>query len=347
MKIAVIAENRPGISTTLMGIQVIDQLESQGHEVVPVYVHGNVYKLMPELARTPTICLSEHEMRGILRNSRYARPTALISVLTGDWEEHNFPDRMAYLSMFFEPVLNGIPLRHVSHSKHTTDLMLGEARSMLSPSVFRGLTKNVATHYYGVDLAFQPGENDPDFLIAPFNRIAQGAKNVVLHSELTHLYQTAAERRGFAPKPHLYFAPGHGPEDKGVKFRHESYAISQQPDTREGYVANARRCGLFFSVAQYESFGIYYMELLFAGAVGVFLDRPWVRRLIPEYPFIVGKSEIVPCMLHIRENYAEVRAELHAEVLPILRERFSLAGFTASLVADLEEMIPLSKPETA
>ena len=172
--------------------------------------------------------------------------------------------------------------------------MLSEARSILSPSVFRSLTTNVATHYYGVDLAFQPGENDPDFLIAPFNRIAQGAKNVVLHSELTHLYQAAAERRGFQPRPHLYFAPGHGPEDKGVKFRREFYEISQQPDTREGYVANARRCGLFFSVAQYESFGIYYMELLFAGAVGVFLDRPWVRRLIPEYPFIVPEERDRP-----------------------------------------------------
>ena len=108
MKIAVIAENRPGISTTLMGEQVIGQLKSQGHEVEPVYVHGNVYKLMPQIARMPTICLSEHEMRGILRNSRYARPTALISVLTGDWEEHNFPDRMAYLA----DVLRAGPERH-------------------------------------------------------------------------------------------------------------------------------------------------------------------------------------------------------------------------------------------
>ncbi len=137
MKIAVIAENRPGISTTLMGIQVMGQLESMGHEVVPVYVHGTVYKMMPELARTPTNCLSEHEMRAIIRNSRYARPTTLISVLTGDWEEHSFPDRMAYLSMFFEPVLSGIPLRHVSLSKHTTELMLGEARTVFSPSIFR------------------------------------------------------------------------------------------------------------------------------------------------------------------------------------------------------------------
>jgi hypothetical protein len=345
MKIAVVAENRPGISTTLMGEQVIGQLKDKGHEVLPVYVHGNAYKLMPEIARTPTISLSEHEMRGILRNTRYARPTALISVLTGDWEEHSFPDRMAYLAMFFEPVLNGVPIRHVSHSTHTTDLMLAEARTVFSPSIFRGLTQNVATHFYGVDLAFQPGENDPDVLIAPFNRIAQGAKNVVLHSELTHLYQAAAERRGFAPKAHLYFAPGHGPDEKGVKFRRESYAISQQPDTREGYVANARRCGMFFSVAQYESFGIYYLELLFAGAVGVFLDRPWVRRLIPEYPFIVKKDEIVPCLLHVRENYPAIRASLQETLLPMLRGRFSLAGFCDALVADLEAMIPLSKTE--
>ena len=348
MKIAVIAENRPGISTTLMGEQVMGQLKDQGHEVVPVYVHGNVYKLMPEIARMPTICLSEHEMRGILRNSRYARPTALISVLTGDWEEHNFPDRMAYLAMFFEPVLNGIPLRHVSHSKHTTDLMLGEARSLLSPSVVQ-----------------EPDEERRDPLLRRRPRLSARRERPRFPDRPVQPDRPGGEER----RPALGTDPsvpdggraarvsrrgrssisrrGTGRKTRASSSAASPYEISQQPDTREGYVANARRCGLFFSVAQYESFGIYYMELLFAGAVGVFLDRPWVRRLIPEYPFIVGKSEIVPCMLHIRENYDQVREPQVDKVLPALRERFSLAGFTASLVRDLEEMIPmqLASPE--
>ena len=130
-----------------------------------------------------------------------------------------------------------------------------------------------------------------------------------------------------------------------MAFDQTAYAISQQPETREGYVKNARRCGMFFSVARYESFGIYYMELLFAGAIGVFLDRPWVRKLIPEYPFIVAANEIVPCMMHIRENYAEVRADLHANVLPALRDRFSLSGFVESLVSDLTEMLQVPAKE--
>lgn len=110
------------------------------------------------------------------------------------------------------------------------------------------------------------------------------------------------------------------------------YAFETQPD-RAGYKVNASKTGVFLSTSRYESFGIYFMELLLSGAVGVFQDYPWVRSLLPGYPFVAPASEIVPMMLWVQANYAEAKAMI-AEPVETYRGMYRLDRFVDEL-ADL------------
>jgi hypothetical protein len=89
---------------------------------------------------------------------------------------------------------------------------------------------------------------------------------------------------------------------------------------------------MFLSTSQWESFGIYYLELLCSGVVGVFQDRPWVRELLPGYRYIVSTKELVSTLQHVRENYDEARAYLLAEVIPQIRKAYDLKAFCQGLL---------------
>ena len=341
MKLAVVTTDKAGISTTLVGEQVIEGLRGLGHEVVPVYTDGRAGTPIStkSLSRLPTVCLLEHKTAAILAQVRYSRPACLLSVWTGNVEGYEVPDLLAYAAQFLKPRANGVPVRHVSHSLHTEAKLRELVQRFFRPSVGADILGNMTMHRYGVDPVFQPGENDPDLLVAPMNRVVQGSKNVGLHSEATGRYQLIARQRGFQPRTMFYHAPGFGPEDVKIKADLSVYEFQEQPADRADYVRNAARTGLFLSCSNFESFGIYYLELLCSGAVGVFLDRPWVRTLLPNYPYIVPVGELISCLLHVRESHAEVRQQILAEIVPGLRETYSIERFCRGLVAETEALL--------
>lgn len=341
MKIAVVTTDKVGISTTLVGQQVIKALTDLGHEVVTVYTdgrEGTPVNTKP-LKGLPTVCLLEHKTPAIMAQVRYARPACVLSVWTGNVEGYTDQFLISYASMFAKPRMSGVPLRHISHSRHTENALKAKVRDWFKLTITLNIVKNCATHLYGVSEVFQPGENDPDRLVAPMNRFVNSSKNVTLHAELTGKYQAWAAMKGLSPVTHFYHAPGFGPEGFESRADLSAYAIEEQPAVFDAYVANASKTGMFLCVSNFESFGIYYLELLMSGAVGVFLDRPWVRALLPGYPFIGSKSQLVDMMTHVRQHYHEVRADLIERIVPELRERYSLPKFAAGLVAEIQDLL--------
>lgn len=334
MRIAVVTSDKPGISTTLVGEQVMDGLRTLGVDVVPVVADGRAGTSMnvKPLSRTHAVCLLEHKAATILKNVRYSRPLSLTSVWTGNVEGYELPDLLAYMALFFEPRFAGVPVAHVSHSRHTQAKLRSLAAEVLQPTVARGFLDRTRTLLYGIDRVFQVGCNDPDVLIAPMNRVVQGAKNVRQHSEMTRSYAALQALKGRSVRTLFYHAPGFGPADTGVKADLSVYEFHPQPENRAEYVQNARVPGMFLSTSQWESFGIYYLELLCSGVVGVFLDRPWVRELLPDYRFVAPARDLVPMMQWVRENYDEARSYLVQEVVPNLRKTFDLDLFCRGLV---------------
>ena len=340
MKITVVATGKEGISTTILGDQVVEGLKNEGHDVIEVRVDGRSGTGMncKDLSRLPVICLVEHKMATIMQNLRYSRPTAIASVFTANVEGYDLPDMLAYMALFFKSECNGVPVRHVSHSHHTASMVTALGREYLRPAIQVGLEQNAKVRLYGIEACFTAGENDPDRLVAPMNRVVQRAKNIKLHSEVTTTYAILAGRRGFKPRTSFFHAPGFGPDDSGAGFTRDAYDFHAQPTDRAVYVANARSTGMFLSTSAFESFGLYYLELLASGAVGVFLDKPWVRALLPGYRFVAKPSDLAAMMLHVREDYAKSRDYVLAEIAPFIRETYSIPKFCRSLVDDLTQM---------
>jgi hypothetical protein len=342
MKIAVVTTDKVGISTTLVGKQVIEALEGLGHAVEVVYTdgrEGTPVNVKP-LKGLPVVCLLEHKTAAILDQVRYSRPLCVLSVWTGNVEGYADPFLLGYGALFDKPKFSGVPVCHVSHSRHTEFQLRERLSDWLRSSRANQIASNCRTHLYGISTVFEPGDNDPDRLVAPMNRFVNSSKNVTLHAELTGKYQAWAAIKGLTPLTRFYHAPEFGPEGFETRADLSAYAIEQQPDDFDDYVANARRTGMFLCVSNFESFGIYYLELLMAGAVGVFLDRPWVRRLLPDYPYVTHKAGLVGMMGIVRERYDRVRQEQIETIIPKLRDTYSLSKFAAGLVGEIERLLP-------
>jgi hypothetical protein len=95
---------------------------------------------------------------------------------------------------------------------------------------------------------------------------------------------------------------------------------------------------LFLCTSNYESFGLYYLELLASGAVGVFLDKPWVRALLPGYRYVAKKDDLLGMLKHVREHHAEAKQYIQENVLPFIRATYTIDRFAGELFKNLREI---------
>lgn len=82
--------------------------------------------------------------------------------------------------------------------------------------------------------------------------------------------------------------------------------------TREGYWEALAATTAFVATATEESYGLEYVEALFAGVIGIFVDAPWARALVPEgYPFFYRtEAEAVAMLTRAVSDPAGCRAQL-------------------------------------
>lgn len=57
--------------------------------------------------------------------------------------------------------------------------------------------------------------------------------------------------------------------------------------SKDDYYASLWQDTAFLATSKDESYGLVYVEAMYAGQVGVFLEAPWVRQVVPaDYPFV-------------------------------------------------------------
>jgi len=290
-------------------------------------VHGE------EVAGAHVISLLPTELFRYVAGFRFARPASFTTVIASNWEERELPDQLKLLAYHMAPTWSGVPVQLVAHSKHTTDLVQKLLRSMMSPSFARAVSAQLETVMYGIESGFEPGTNDPDSLVVPYNRINQTQKRCGLQATITHEYNLMSLSRGRNVTSTFYrgaadYAMSDVPAEMvGV---HE---FQQEPASREVFKVNARTHGMFVCTSLFESFGIYYLELLASGVVGVFADAPWHKSLLPGYRYTAKSQHLSAMMMHVRENYDEARRYLLDEVRPAIIEKYSISRFNAELLA--------------
>ena len=80
-----------------------------------------------------------------------------------------------------------------------------------------------------------------------------------------------------------------------------------------------------------------YLELLASGVVGVFLDYPWVRDLLPGYKLMAKDQDTAADMLHyVYSNYEKCRQYVIDEIRPFIEQNRSSAAFCAGVYDVLE-----------
>lgn len=337
----ILTSEKPGISTTIVGEQMAAHLKTHGVEVDLVPVADKSGSPLPKVSGQSVLCLLEHKFSALMGGLRFSRPKSVVSVFLANFEAYTLPWQLSYLAHFKSGRFGGVPVAHVSHSKHTQMIVRQLLVEVYRPSFAQQISKGLRMIPFGIEDRFTPAEAPPNPLrmIAPMNRVNQSQKNVVLHAEVTRSLISYSATRNLTATADFYYASGFGPESKPeLFFDRDVYTFIEQPANREEFVERAKSYGLFVSTSLFESFGLYYLELLASGVVGVFLDRPWIRSLLPNYPLIVQAHELKACAAHVVENYAKYRAQLVNEVAPAIRRDYALSRFAKEITVLFNEI---------
>lgn len=326
MKILILGETTPGLSPTIMGNDAMRAFKARGHDVEfsDVGSPGRPDTKpagLSKLGGRHVLSLSEFKVPAIPSIMRYQVPKSVLSIYVGNMEDKAEADTIFYLSQF----VGRSNFFHVPHSKHTDRVGSAIARKWLAPSVVKSIALQTRVVPYGIEGGFEPGKNDPAKMLAPFNR-ASAQKNLEMHTFVLQKYQ--AFTGGTCT---MWHAPGFGfSEDSKLDL--SVYQISEQFADRDQFKKTVRDFGMFLCTSKFESFGIYYLELLASGLVGVFLDRPWVRDLMPDYPFIATAEELPALLVWVRQNYEEARKMVASSVIEAVNN-YSVERFYDDLLA--------------
>lgn len=88
-------------------------------------------------------------------------------------------------------------------------------------------------------------------------------------------------------------------------------------------------------LARSESYGVTWLEMLYAGVAIVYLKAPWQSGVVPSgYPYVVEHvSEVAPMVMSILDDLPQVKSYLKDEVKPWVVERHSRDANAAKMLA--------------
>lgn len=125
-----------------------------------------------------------------------------------------------------------------------------------------------------------------------------------------------------------------------MEFRRAGFEVSGLVP-RDEYRPALARDTAFLATAQDESYGLAYVEAMYAGVVGVFPNRPWVWSILPpQYPFVYGSQSDAEAMLHYVVREREAARRLVADVPRWIREHHDRRRFDARIREQVAEWWP-------
>jgi hypothetical protein len=297
-------------------------------EDIKACVGGDIIDTISKLAGHDTVInLTVGDERRIMELRRFTGIRKIITLLACNFEELS-PSEAATLLLHLE---EGTDLL-VVHSQHSLDQITSFAKKTLSYPLAQKVLEQVRLVWWAIG-DFQlvnDTSKDPLHWVVPYNRFNQTQKDLNLHHEVTSRLQLIASQHG--RMLHTDFIYGGLKSDVPAKFTAYGY-VPQGP--RAQYESRIAKYGAFLCTSKFESFGIYYLELLSKGAVGVFADYPWVRKLLPGYPFIVEKKRLVEACWNVVENYERCYHEAEKAFTTLLDTRYNYER----LQKDLKELL--------
>lgn len=335
--VAILVNAKPGYSDYNLGEQLRTYLEGRGVEV------RMFDKKQPGIFGKTVGCHLVSFYTDMVwpqyRYARLVRPKSLLHIQCIGPKVYPLHEYLCYLSTLAKPKASGIPVTHVNVSWSTEHDFKAITRDWFAPSKARGILERAVTIPYGIEDGFVPWvDANPDSVVVPYNRWEAGQKNLPLHMRLSRLYALQAEMDGRKVETVFYrnADPYGQAKAKDVPAEaSEIYDFRDQFYDRPTFRAEIGQHGLFLCTSLRESFGLYYLELLMAGVVGVFQSYPWIEHLLPEYPYIVSEPELLPQLAWIREHYEEARVRIRDEIIPLIAARYGQARYLEGLWAQI------------
>lgn len=231
--------------------------------------------------------------------------------------------------------MHRIPL--IIHSKFHYDEVLERVRAF-NPVLQRKIKSNMHLVECGITQEFIPtGENDKNRWMVPYNRVNREYKNIDLHIETTNYVRAMHSIKDIeTPIQDFYLIDYEDFDDLATRFDFTGYNLQYCPKDRADYIRNCQKSGMFICTSVHESFGLMYLELLAAGVVGIFLDKKWIRNLLPDYKLITDKKGLATMVASVYNDYNKASNYVIKKVAPEIHKRYSFTSFVDGIHNVLE-----------
>lgn len=326
MKITIYTDSDTTGSTHIMAVDLARVFSSMGHTVTIAINFKQIATSAPDLL----LNFIPKEVIVIAKQAgRYFYCGRMITVFTPGisifWDS-----QLSYMLM---SVLDGVPI--IAHSPSIYESLVAKTRRYFAPAVARMILDGMHLIPYGVSSGYtfrrrEIGERDT--YIAPFTRAVEDHKRFSVHQGITLRMQSLLALKGLAPKLTAFYASS-GKLSHVAERDMAGYLVKEIVLDREAYALELQNYAFSISTSDYESFGLYYIELILSGVIVLFADFPWVRKLLPGYPFIYPEKSLPEMAVALQLNYDAAFNQLEQNVLPFVRNNYLLEIFANKLLA--------------
>jgi hypothetical protein len=325
MKITIYTDSDVTGSTHIMAVDLAREFEGLGHEVTIAINFKQVATSSPDLLLNfiPKDVIVIAKQAG-----RYFYCGKMVTVFTPGISIFN----NAQLSYMLMSVVDGVPI--VAHSPSIFDSLVTKTRRYFSPAIARVIMDGLHLIPYGVGGQYVFRKRTQEELgkyIAPFTRAVEDHKRFSVHQKITLQVQNLFKLKGLGAMSTAFYA-------SSSKLSHiderdmSGYEVKEIVLDRIAYARELQDYAFSISTSDYESFGLYYIELLLSGVIVLFADYPWVRKLLPSYRFVCSEKDLASMALQVRVNYDDCFKYLEEDVLPYLRSNYLLRIFAGRLL---------------
>ena len=222
-----------------------------------------------------------------------------------------------------------------------------ETLKVYRPDVRKRILDNTTLNLCGVtEELISETINDKNKWIVPHNRGNKGQKNMDEHITISNkVFGAISMSKEELPTHKFYLLESENIEDLHSRFDLKNYVLEYCPSTREEYVQNCKEAGVFICTSNFESFGLMYIELLASGVVGIFLDKPWVRQLLPDYKLVASKEEMPSLVLSVMKDYKKASIYIHKKVIPDIQSKYTFDRFAKDITTTLETTYERSRKD--
>ena len=315
-KIKILSEDAKGSAISNMADVLSASLSKRGFEVEIVFSVNSIKD-----GGVILLNLLPHEIAKINVQMRYKSFKKIITIFSPNPREYESYDLLSIL------IQNTATPRHllIAHSSYSYHELSRYIIQSFTGSLSRNTRDRMKMIPFGVDVGkFQFKKGDKNKFIVPTNRVNDSQKQITLNHELSSKIKSMHKDVEF----NFIVNPKFRNEEKEELFKNFNI-IEQQNDSY--YTTILQQSGMAISTSKFESFGLYYIEAILSGVLVVFLDAPWVHKLMPNYPFVFKKDEIVLGVDMILKDYDRWYGmfKVHAHSL---RKKYDVEKFVDKLI---------------